>query len=33
MPRSVVAVDLLDDSDTRTARAGADLIEAILDRR
>jgi len=33
MPRSVVAVDLLDDSDTRTARAGADLIEAILDGR
>jgi hypothetical protein len=33
MPRSVVAVDLLDDSDTRTARAGADLIGAILDGR
>ncbi len=33
MPRSVVAVDLLDDSDTRTARAGCDLIEAILDGR
>lgn len=33
MPRSVVAVDLLDDSDARTARAGADLIEAILDGR
>jgi len=33
MPRSVVAVDLLDDSDTRTACAGADLIEAILDGR
>jgi len=35
MPRSVVAIDLLDDSDTRTAcaGAGADLIEAILDGR
>lgn len=33
MPRAVVAVDLLDDSDARTARAGADLIEAILDGR
>lgn len=31
MPRSVVAVDLLDDSDTRTSRSGGDLIEAILD--
>lgn len=31
MPRSVVAVDLLDDSDERTARAGADLIQDILD--
>lgn len=33
MPRSVVAVDLLDDADERTARAGADLIQAILDGR
>jgi len=33
MPRSVVAVDLLDNSDTRTACAGADLIETILDGR
>ncbi len=31
MPPSVVAVDLLDDADARTGRAGADLIEAILD--
>lgn len=31
MPRSVVAVDLLNDADERTARAGADLIQAILD--
>ncbi len=29
MPRAVVAVDLLDDADTRTSRAGSDLIEAI----
>lgn len=33
MPRSVVAVDLLDDADERTARAGADLIQDILDGR
>ena len=33
MPRSVVAVDLLGDSDARTSRAGADLIEAILNGR
>jgi hypothetical protein len=33
MPRPVVAVDLLDDSDGRTARVGAALIEAILDGR
>lgn len=33
MPRSVVAVDLLDDSDERTARAGTDLIQTILDGR
>lgn len=31
MPRSVVAVDLLDDADPRTARAGMDLIDTILD--
>jgi hypothetical protein len=31
MPGAVVAVDLLDDADTRTARAGIDLIETILD--
>jgi excisionase family DNA binding protein len=29
MPSAVVAVDLLDDADTRTSRAGNDLIEAI----
>jgi excisionase family DNA binding protein len=29
MPRAVVAVDLLDDADTRTSRVGRDLIEAI----
>ena len=29
MPRAVVAVDLLDDADTRTSHAGSDLIEAI----
>jgi hypothetical protein len=29
MPRAVVAVDLLDDADTRNSRAGNDLIEAI----
>lgn len=33
MPRSVVGVDLLDDSDARTARSGNDIIEAILDGR
>jgi excisionase family DNA binding protein len=31
MPAAVVAVDLLDDADTRTSRAGIDLIESIID--
>jgi hypothetical protein len=33
MPRSVIAVDLLDDTDERTARTGSDMIRAILDGR
>lgn len=33
MPRAVVGVDLLEDSDVRTARAGAELIEKVLDGR
>jgi hypothetical protein len=31
MPLSVVGVDLLDDSDPRTARAGADVIQSVRD--
>ena len=33
MPPAVVGVDLLDDADVRTGRAGAELIKKVLDGR
>ena len=33
MPRSVVGIDLLDDPDVRTRRAGAELVQDVLDGR